>query len=258
MNPLRKILLYSQGIIGLNDEDWLLSSFPRSGNTWVRFLLCNLISLLEWDGRTVDFPLLNQTMVEIGVNNLLQPWPHPTIPRVVKTHRFYLSLFARARGSIGIIRDPKDVMVSYYHYKKDRRKEFKGTFSKFIRNHHLGLRSWFRHYLSWKDHWTLIVRYEDMKQNTFREFKRILNTLQVSCPDNLVHESIRRSNLKHVRQAESNLAAGRNKQGRFARSGQTQQWEPYFSSEDLAYYRDLVDEYGIRSYSKAAKHVYRE
>ena len=115
----RKSVSHLFGIVGIRNNDVLLASFPRSGNTWMRFLLCNLISLCEWDGKRVDFPLLNKTMPEFGVNNLLDEWSHATIPRVIKTHKSFLPIF-RNKRSVGIIRDPRDVMVSYYHYMKDR------------------------------------------------------------------------------------------------------------------------------------------
>ncbi len=233
------------GVIGMRREDILLTSFSRSGNTWLRFLLCNLISIREWDGKTVDFPLLNKTMPEFGVNNLLAPWPYITIPRVVKTHKPYLPFFSRNR-SIGIIRDPRDVMVSHYHKRKYRGGTYSGTFVEFIRDRHLGLDGWFRHYISWKDRWTLVVRYEDLRIDTFREFSRILNLLGVSYPEDTICEAIHRSSIENVRRVEQ---PPERKEARFARDGQTQQWFAYFNQQDLEYYHELVEKYKVYIYT---------
>src|SRR5436190_16347079 len=113
--PASQYALYGLGLLALRRDDVLLASFLRSGNTWARLFLCNLISLREWDGRPVTYGLLEATMPRLGHDNLFRPWPHPTMPRVVKTHRPYSRLFGRTQA-IGIVRDPRDVMVSSYHF----------------------------------------------------------------------------------------------------------------------------------------------
>jgi estrone sulfotransferase len=248
MNPsrVRSSILHLLGFVGMRSRDVLLSSFPRSGNTWVRLLLCNLVSLCEWEGRPVDFPALDATMVELGVNNLLAPCPYSTIPRVIKTHRPYLPLFGRNR-SIGIARDPRDVMVSFYHFQKYRRRAFTGSFSRFIRHRYFGLDSWFKHYTSWQDHWTLLVRYEDMLEDTTREFGRIVDLLEAGCSEGVLREAVHRSSFESVRRLE-NPSPSSERQAGFFRSGQTQQWLSHFSPEDIAYYARLVEEYGIHIY----------
>ena len=42
--------MYGAGILGLRAQDVILASFPKSGSTWVRFFLCNLVSLRYWEG----------------------------------------------------------------------------------------------------------------------------------------------------------------------------------------------------------------
>lgn len=248
MQTLRLAARYVVGFLGLRREDVILSAFPRSGSTWLRFMLCNLISLREWNGRTVDFEILNDTMVELGVNNLLEEWEHLTLPRIVKTHRNYVPLFGR-HLTIGLIRDPRDVMVSYYHYLSDNLDVYSGTFADFIRDPHRGLQSWFQHYDSWRDHWALVVRYEDMKAGTFQEFSRVLASLSVDVPVDVMREAIRCSNIENVRSIE--VASGEDlvdPNARFARSGQTAQWTSYFSEEDLHYCFELVNRYGTEVY----------
>jgi len=242
---VRLSAFYLLGMLGMRRDDILLTSFPRSGNTWLRFLLCNLISLHEWHGKIIDFPLLNDTMPELGVSNLLAPWPHTTIPRVVKTHRPYVPIF-RGKRSIGIIRDPRDVMVSHYHKRRYRAGTYSGTFVEFIRDRRLGLESWFRHYTSWKDHWTIVVRYEDLQADTSREFNRILNIMGVSYPTDIISEAIQRSSIENVRKVEQ---PSERKEARFARDGKNQQWISYFNQSDLIYYYDLVERFKVHIYT---------
>ena len=239
-------LRFASGLAGLRSGDVFLASFPRSGNTWVRFFLCNLISLCEWDGREVDFSLLNQTMPELGVDNLLARWPHPTIPRVVKTHQRYRFVFGR-RASIGIIRDPRDVMVSYYHFTHDRKRIYSGSFAQFIRHPRYGLPSWFAHYASWRSRWSVVVRFEDMLEDPLRELRRILEVLDVQPPDEVVEEAVSRASLGTLRRAESRETA-KAQYAAFARSGTSGQWKAYFSDEDSAHYVELAKLHGAGVY----------
>lgn len=240
-------LRFASGLAGLRSGDALLASFPRSGNTWVRFFLCNLISLCEWDGREVDFPLLNRTMPELGVNNLLARWPHTTIPRVVKTHQRYRFVFGR-KASIGIIRDPRDVMVSYYHFTHDRKRIYSGSFAQFIRHPRYGLPSWFAHYTSWRGRWSVVVRFEDMLEDPTRELRRILEVLDVQPPDAVVDEAVARASFGALRRADSPGTA-KDQYGAFTRSGTSGQWKAYFSDEDSAYHVELAKLYGTGLYA---------
>lgn len=248
-NIFTKLLRYWQGILGLNRDDYLLSSFPRSGNTWIRFILCNLISLEEWAGKEVDFEVMNRTMLVFGVDNLREPWQPSMVPRVIKTHRRYYPFFKKAGGSIGIIRDPRDVMVSNYHYEKDRKSRYEGEFSDFIRHHNrLSLESWFKHYVSWRNHWTLVIRYEEMRSNIFSEVLRILSVMDVELSDDKINDAISRSDIESVQKIEQNGSARKNKQSRFARDGKTDQWVGYFSEEDREYFYQLSKKYKVDIY----------
>jgi estrone sulfotransferase len=241
---MKLLALYALGFAGMRAEDIILASFPRSGSTWVRFVLCNLISLREWNGKEVEFALLNETMPALGANTLLRRWPHSTIPRVVKTHKRYLPIFRRNR-SIGIIRDPRDVMVSFYHYQKDRRRTYAGSFAEFLRDEHLGLENWFRHYTSWRNHWTLVVRYEDLRRDSLSGFRHILSMLGTSVPEDSVREAIRRSSLEEIRGVEATVPGSETKNARFARNGGIRQWLSYFSEEDLTYCDALLERFEV-------------
>jgi estrone sulfotransferase len=185
-------------------------------------------------------------MPELGVNNLVARWPHPTIPRVVKTHQRYRIVFGR-KVSIGIIRDPRDVMVSYYHFTHDRKRIYSGSFAQFIRHPRYGLPSWFAHYKSWHSRWSVVVRFEDMVEEPFRELRRVLDVLDVQPPDELVDEAVSRASLGALRRAESPETA-KDQYGGFTRSGTIGQWNAYFSDEDSAHYVELAKLYGAGVY----------
>jgi len=250
----RKLARYAQGIAGLHRDDVLLSSFPRSGSTWIRFFLCNLISLREMDGQAVGFPLLDATMVELGVNDLRLPWPHATLPRVVKTHRPYSRFFSRAGRSILVIRDPRDTIVSLFWYERGKtHPRFLGELSEFLRHPGFGLPAWIRHYRSWAHRADLTMTYEALVEDPGTEFRRLLDFLGVVEEDAAVEEALERSRLGSVRAVER--SHGHTDQDRFtpsfqfARRGGSGNWRDHFSANDLRFYQTLHDRYELGVYA---------
>src|SRR5260370_14108680 len=94
-------------------DDTFLVSFPRSGNTWTRFLVCNLIDA----DHPVDFRQLESRIPEIYdvTDRALRKFPRP---RIIKSHE---SFDPRYKQVIYIVRDPLDVVLSYYEFQLKRR-----------------------------------------------------------------------------------------------------------------------------------------
>lgn len=239
---------YALGILGLSTDDIILSAYPRSGSTWIRFLLCNVLSLEEWEGKKVDFEVLNSTMIELGVNNLLEDWSYQTLPRIVKTHRPFHQVFNRAAGSVGVLRDPRDIMVSYFHFLRDREDIYQGTFSDFIRDRNFGLTCWASHYASWKDHWNYIIHYEKLKNETFSVLNDLMVWLGAEVTDDTIHKVIERSSLSQVRKVDQKAKPVVNPNARFARKGERGEWVDYFNAEDLEYYSQVMNDFQIDIY----------
>lgn len=243
---------YIVGILGLRSDDIWLASYPRAGNTWVRFLLCNLISLCELDGRHVDFHLLDATMPALGYSNLFEPWNFQTIPRFIKTHQPYRRfLFRLPEQALYILRDPRDVMISYYHFLRNHKmRRFEGTFREFIHHPDYGLQACVTHYLTWQPHVDYVVRYEALQEDTVSEFQAVLSAFQISIPDHYVKEAVERSAFDKIRRVQEKTGLSGPKrfdQGfQFAREGRVKQWHSYFTDEDLAFYHQICDEHGVR------------
>ena len=90
-------------------NDVFLVSYPKSGNTWMRFLLANYIN-----GGKVDLSLANRIIPDIHYNP--QDIVESLNPRFIKTHNSYREEYKRV---VYIVRDGRDVAVSYFfHLKK--------------------------------------------------------------------------------------------------------------------------------------------
>ena len=93
----------------------VLASYPKSGNTWVRFIVAHAIRKLEKLDLCVDFHTINDIVpsLELPSYHVQHFWDVSKRCRVVKTHSVWRPKFMRV---ILVIRDPADVMYSYFKY----------------------------------------------------------------------------------------------------------------------------------------------
>jgi hypothetical protein len=155
-----------------------IASYPKSGNTWLRFLTCNLVY-----GPVDSAAALNRLAPDI---HELGAAPEPPRHAVFfKTHFLCsptLPLGKHSAAAIYVVRDPADVMLSNYHYAMRRgavsaadSDGLSGYVERYIASRgdprwvELGIGSWHDNVSSWhpagKDFPVLWVRYEDMIAN---------------------------------------------------------------------------------------------
>jgi estrone sulfotransferase len=254
-NIFRKITKNLSGLKNLKTNDSLLVSYPKSGNTWVRFYLCNLLFLIEEIKVDVDFKKLDETMPELGASDLSKEWLYK-FPRIVKTHKSKWFCFDKYK-SILVVRDPRDVMVSYFYYlNKSKQKNAKvpSVFSEFIRSKKYGLIPWFEFYNHWLKHPDLtVIYYEDMLDETLETFSRFNKILDIDVSDEFIYEAILLSSsekIKELQKKDNYLEKDKNFKAdfKFLRSGKKSQWVDKFSKEDLDYYESLCEKYVSSSF----------
>lgn len=256
INKLGKIKRYTTNLISVKPSDVYIVSFPKSGNTWVRFYLCNLLNNLpssHFTNDVISFKILDQTMPELGLSDLRKPWPHENFPRIIKTHLKYNVVMGNHKNIL-VLRDPKDVMISYFNFEKTKvSSKFKGnTLSNFIRDSKLGINAWCRHYLSWKEQDGIIIKYEELKEKDVDIFLKLNEYLGISCAEDIFLKSVMQSRFESIKKLEAEKGlADPSKVGdgfKFARSGKTGQWKDLFSENDLEYVAETLEKYQIRLY----------
>ena len=223
-------------------DDVFLVSFPKSGNTWARFLLANLVH----PDKHPDFSNIHK-FVPDPFGTVKRYFDHMPRPRIIKSHECFESRYPRA---IYIVRDPRDVAVSQYHYHRKCRKIEDGyPMEKFVDRFIAGQTcphgSWGEHVATWlvtrrNDPRFLLLRYEDMIQDTPRELAKVATFLNVPATQQLLNEAVERSSagrMRKLEQAQSHLNR-LTKDGRqdlpFVRAASSGGWKAGLSEELVA------------------------
>ncbi len=175
--------------------DIFISSYPRSGTTWLQHIAHALRS-----GGDLDFAHISEVVpwfersLSLGRRSAGDFAALPG-PRIFKSHlpRAWLPRGARY---LYVQRDGRDVLVSYYHFYRSHLgldESFERFFERFMRGE-LQYGSWFKHVAGWNrcagDHSVLIVRYERLLEDLEREIDRIASFLELA-PDARTRERLR-------------------------------------------------------------------
>ncbi|MFZ0761642.1 MAG: sulfotransferase domain-containing protein [Candidatus Sulfotelmatobacter sp.] len=190
-------------------DDTFLVSYPKSGNTWTRFLIANLV----YPEKHPDFSNINELIPdpEALTKKHLNELPRP---RILKSHQYFDPRYPRV---ICIVRDPRDVALSEYHFQIKRSiigEEFPlANFVTLFLSNQLGhpYGSWFENVGSWfltrRSHpGFLLVRYEALQSQALPEMVRIANFLGISANPKTLAFAIEQSSADRMRELEKKQA----------------------------------------------------
>lgn len=236
-------------------DDTFLVSFPKSGNTWTRFLVCNLINPDE----PVTFAALESRIPEIYdvPDRVLRRFVRP---RIIKSHEAF---DPRYKKVIYIVRDPRDVAVSYYEFQLKRRvisdactiEDFMPIFLESGIEPKLG--SWGDHVLSWlatrqgRSNF-LLLRYEDMKQRTQEEATRIAEFLGFDSSSERVARAVELSSFDRMRKLESEQS------GQWKETRKTRQDKPFVRKGVVGGWRSTLPEHCVVQIESAWGEIMRK
>lgn len=158
-----------------------LASFPRSGNTWLRFLIEEATG--QQSGSVYKDRILPRSQEGVAI----------------KTHRLDSSEYSHA---IHLIRNPYDAIESYFWYKKEFKQKNNINWSEHVID---SVQEWQKH----TEHWlnvkypVLRIRYEDLLTSTTYHLSEILAWLGYNPSPEEVLTVIEKSQIENMRQITS-------------------------------------------------------
>jgi hypothetical protein len=225
-------------------DDTFIVSYPRSGNTWTRFLIANLLHPDE----PATFANIERLVPDSEAQSCRYFKTIPR-PRVIKSHQYFDH---RYRKLIYIVRDPRDVALSYYDFQRKYRQIEDGyPLSQYVSDF-VGARlssadwgTWGENVGSWiaarqKHPGFLLLRYEDMIVDTERELVKIAVFLGIEPNRQLLANTIDRSSAERMRGLEktqgSEWVSTKNKRSDipFIRTASSGGWRNLLPSDAIA------------------------
>jgi len=224
---LRPIIVYRRHR-GLLENDIFLASYPKSGNTWLKFMISTLFV-----DKDIGFDEAEELLPFVG--NHTEKRLLPDGRRVIKTHEPYRTEYKKA---IYIVRDGRDVAISYFHHHK-REGTFAGNLEEFVdaflKGNVDGLPAWHKHVMGWLDHHEdsdiLVVKYEDCLMSPTAVIKKILNFMEISVEHEKIEHAVAANTKDKMREKEkiSKTALGvYDEKNHFVRKGKNGEWKEVF------------------------------
>lgn len=233
------------------DDDIFIVSYPKSGNTWMRFLVANLVN----PETTVGFDNIDKLVPDIYANTEKRLNQVPS-PRTLKSHEYF---DPRYKKTIYIVRDPRDIAVSYWHHhlkcrlvnERDSIDEF---VSSFVHGSLDPFGTWHEHVGSWigaRQHTPdfLLLRYEDILSDPYRAAKRISTLASLAVSDEDIQHAVSESSFSSMSRkermhgAEWALKHNTREDLPFVRKGTSRQWKYNLNPTAVRIIEDRFGEY---------------
>ncbi len=241
--------------VGILPDDLFLISYPKSGNTWTRFLIANLV----YPEKNPDFSNINDLIPDIE-GMYKRDLERAARPRVLKSHQYFDPRYPKV---IYIVRDPRDVVLSEYHFDIKRRAipddyplpQFVSRFVRGELNHPYGtwgenVASWF--YTRQRDPRFLLVKYESLQTQPMDEMERIAGFMGIAPDAERLAFTIKQSSADRMRELEK-------KQGHlWSSTKETRQDKPFVRSAKAGGWKAELPAAGIAEIESAWGGLMRE
>lgn len=185
-------------------DDAFLVSFPKSGNTWTRFLVANLL----YPDTPANFANIYK-LIPDPEGTPKKYFDSMRRPRVIKSHTCFDPAYPRV---IYIVRDPRDVALSQYHYHRKRRLiaddyPLADFVTRFVAGETCDYGSWAENVSTWlvarRNHSKfLLLRYEDMIADTARELAKVASFMGIPAGSEQLLTAVERSSADNMRKLE--------------------------------------------------------
>lgn len=170
----------------------LIASYPKSGRTWLSFMIANYLNLKFRLVPEVNFESVYQIINSDGAPvTPLKAMTERHIPNFCASHA--LPDQVTADRVIRITRNPHDVIVSFYFHLTKHWVNYSGTLSDFLRDEKWGVPNFKRHHDAWEketDIPTLRITYANLQSNTEEVLSQ---TLEFGIVDQIDPKTVQRA-----------------------------------------------------------------
>ena len=258
--------------------DSFLCSYPKSGRTWMRFALVNLMNDVYRLGLELDmdnmFALIPND--DGGPEEVFysQPWKtldkyrfadHEEMPFVAMSHLRWEDQFEEPRVVL-LLRNPADVLVSLYYHMTRHAHQFEGTIDEFSRDERFGIPRMVDYLASWAPHAAdpnvEVLTYEELRADPFEPFRRATGHLGIEATDDQLQAALEASSVERMREVERASGVGQpneydkaDPQAMRVRKAKVGGWREELPPETVAYMMEciagspqaaaLLDRYGL-------------
>jgi hypothetical protein len=234
-------LVWLRHRLSVRPNDAFLASYPRSGNTWARFLLCEVLTNEEAGFTSVASTIPTLRLRPYGkIPSIL-----PSGGRLLRTHERYHKEYKKA---VYFVRDPRDVIISNYEFERGDEHfaldSFDDFVAAFVRGKVNSFGNWSKHVKGWLDspladsNDFLLVKYEEMRRDTERVLSNIVKFLGVAVDCETIRKTVANNDLHSMRVKEDRYhrkpADGA---GRQVRVGSVGGWQQRLSAVQV----DLIE-----------------
>jgi hypothetical protein len=241
--------------LGLKPQDVFLASYPRSGSTWRRFMLFEIMC-----GEEPGFRKIESRLPEIQWHRGVRPIL-PNGGRLIKTHEKYRKQYTRA---VFLVRDARDVLLSTFAgfttvglTELVSKGDLDSFLTSFLEGKALQMGSWQEHSRSWlesplaKNGNLMVIRYEDLRKNPESMLGELLEFVGLKPNYQVIRKAVEDNTLQRMRAKEDRAkAAGEHsillgshksdgEESRFVRTGSVGGWRNKLTPAQV----NLIEQY---------------
>lgn len=213
-------------------DDIYIAAFPRSGSTWLRTILVNILD----PSAKSDPDIFNAKIPAVSIRNAsvinkLQS------PRLIMTHSCWRPSIKKA---VYLIRDGRDAFISTYHYHTTRN-EIDMSIEEYYRQYCSGVYgvTWEKNINSWvlnrKNNIAndlLIIKFEELKKNTCATISEVCKFIKIDAENELIKSAIYDASIQKAKEIEKQRQGNiSDSNASFYRTGDPNQWKKKIYSE---------------------------
>lgn len=210
----------------LRPSDVFIVGYPKSGSTWLRHMVAELVK--PDPAEELDIKTISRYVPDLN-----EEWPTGfealPDPRFFSSHSRYEPRLPRV---VYVVRDPRDVVVSYWHYQRMMAPGFEKPIEEFAVDETVWPGTWERHASGWliegRHPDLMTLKYEDLLRDTPGELARVLRFAKLDRDAGAIARAVEESRFEKMRAREEKTRRENKgpaaKEERFVRKGKSGGW----------------------------------